>query len=144
MQPRSNVPIYDISIFSFFGNNAVSPGFLNMGGSLGYGGILAGGNGLTPREKVASGLTPTIMGGSGTIYAVVPYTDPNGYTYLNIGVGYTLGASAGQHHLIFSQGGYMYILPSALNLVRDRRAFRDFGCAESGWLGHRVWHELRL
>lgn len=118
VQPRNNVPIYDVSIFSFYGNNAVSPGFLNMGGALGYGGILAGGNGLTSANKVATGLSATILGGSGSIYAVAPYTDPNGYTYLNIGVEYSLGAFAGQHHLIFTQGGYTYVLPSALNLVR--------------------------
>jgi hypothetical protein len=118
VQTRSTVPIYDVSIFSFYGTNAVSPGFLNIGGALGYGGILAGGNGLTSGNKVATGLSATIIGGSGSIYAVAPYTDPNGFTYLNIGVEYSLGAFAGQHHLIFTQGGYTYVLPSALNLVR--------------------------
>jgi uncharacterized protein (TIGR03437 family) len=118
VQPRNTVPIYDVSIFSFYGNNPVSPGFLNVGGTQGYGGVLAGGTGLTAGNKVAAGLTAQIMGGSGTVYAVAPYTDPNGYTYLNIGVQYALGASVGQHHLIFNQGGYTYVLPSALNLVK--------------------------
>jgi hypothetical protein len=119
VQPRSDVPIHDVSIFTYYGSNPVSPGFLNVGGTQGYGGILAGGNGLTTGAKVATGLTAQVMGGSASIYAVAPYTDPNGYSYLNIGVEYSLGASTGQHHLIFSQNGYVYVLPSALNLVKS-------------------------
>jgi len=118
VQPRNNVPIYDVSIFTYYGSNPVSPGFLNMGGALGYGAILAGGTGLTSGTKIATGLAAQVMGGAASIYAVVPYTDPNGYTYLNIGVDFSLGASAGQRHLIFTQNGYTYVLPSALNLVK--------------------------
>ena len=119
VQSRSNVPIYDVSIFTFYGSNPVSPGFLNVGGTSGYGGILAGGNGLTSGTKIASGLNIQIMGGSASIPAVAPYTDANGYTYLNIGVLYSLGASTGQHHLVFTQNNYIYVLPSALNLVNS-------------------------
>jgi hypothetical protein len=119
VQSRNNVPIYDTSIFTYYGNNPVSPGFLNVGGTQGYGGILAGGNGLTANGKVATGLSARVLGGAASIYAVAPYTDANGYTYLNMGVEYSLGASAGQHHLIFTQNGYTYVLPSGLNLVKS-------------------------
>jgi uncharacterized protein (TIGR03437 family) len=119
VQPRSNVPISDVSIFTYYGSNPVSPGFLNVGGTSGYGGILAGGTGLTANGKVASGLSVQIMGGAASVPAVGPYTDPNGYTYLNIGVLYSLGASTGQHHMVFTQNGYIYVLPSALNLVKN-------------------------
>jgi hypothetical protein len=120
VQPRSNAPIYDVTIFTYYGSNPVSPGFLNVGGTSGLGQLLAGGTGLTANGKVASNLKLQIMGGAASVSAVAPYTDPNNnYTYLNIGVLYTLGANTGQHHLVFTQNGYIYVLPSALNLVSN-------------------------
>jgi uncharacterized protein (TIGR03437 family) len=115
--PRSNVPVYDITMFTFYGTNVVSPGYLNIASSQGYGGVLAAGTGVTASGKVVNGLTAQIMGGAASIYAVAAYTDPNNNTYLNIGVEYSLGGTAGPQHLIFTLGDYTYVLPSALNLV---------------------------
>jgi uncharacterized protein (TIGR03437 family) len=115
--PRSDVPVYDVSIFTYFGSNVVSPGFLNMG-TQSYGNVLALGlAGLTANGKIVNGVTAQVMGGSASVYAVAPYTDNSGNTYLNIGIDYSLGATQGQEHLIFTQGNYLYVLPSALNLV---------------------------
>ena len=119
---RSDVPIYGVSIFSFFNNNVVSPGYLNMAPS-GYGGVLAGGTGLTANGNLVSGLKLQVMGGSASVAAVQPYTDPNGTTYLNLGVSYSLGASVGPEHLIFTQNGFLYVLPSGLNLVQKAPPF---------------------
>jgi hypothetical protein len=74
---------------------------------------------LTAGGKVTSGLTAQIMGGAASIYSVTPFTDSSGNTYLNIGVNFNLGAPVGQQHLIFTVGGYVYVLPSALNLVQN-------------------------
>jgi hypothetical protein len=113
--PRADVPVSGVTIYTYLGSNFVSPGFLNMG-TQNYGGILAGGTGLTANGKVASGLSAQIMGGGASIYSVTPYTASNG-TYLNIGVEFSLGAPNGQQHLIFTLGNYVYVLPSAVNLV---------------------------
>ena len=114
---RADVPVYGVSIFSFFNNNVVSPGFLNMAPS-GYGGVLAGGTGLTANGNTASGLKLQVMGGAATVAAVQPYTDPNGTTYLNLGISYSLGAPTGPEHLLFTLNGFIYVLPSGLNLVQ--------------------------
>jgi Matrixin len=120
VQPRNDVPIYGVSIFSFFtsptgATNVVSPGYLNMG-TPGKNNFLAGGNGLATNGKLTNGLSVQIMGGGANIYGTAPYTS-NNYTYLNAGVDYGLGASAGPQHLIFGVGNFIYVLPSAVNLV---------------------------
>ncbi len=119
---RADVPIYGVSIFSFFNSNVVSPGFLNLAPSL-YGGVLAGGTGLTSKGNLAPGLALQIIGGQASILAVQPYTDQNGITYLNLGVSYSLGASVGPEHLLFIQNGFLYVLPSGLNLVQRAPPF---------------------
>jgi len=120
---RLDVPIYGVSIFSRFNDNDVSPGYLNMAPS-GYGSVLAGGNGIIVNAKVAPGLKVQLMGGAASVAAFVPYTDPgNGFTYLNMGVSYSLGAPTGPEHLLFTQGNFLYILPSGLNLVQRTPPF---------------------
>jgi uncharacterized protein (TIGR03437 family) len=126
VQSRNDVPVYGVSIFTFFtapsgATNAVSPGYLNMGPK-GYGNFLAGGTGLATNGKVTAGLNVQIMGGGASVYATQPYTS-NNYTYLNVGVDYSLGATAGPQHLIFSIGNFLYILPSGLNLVVNNPPF---------------------
>ena len=121
--PRADVPIYGVSIFSFFNNNVVSPGYLNMAPS-GYGGVLAGGAGLTNNGNLAAGVKLQIMGGAAQVAAVQPYTDPvNAITYLNLGISYSLGAPVGPEHLLFTQGNFLYVLPSGLNLVQNAPPF---------------------
>ncbi len=119
---RNDVPIYGVSIFSFFNNNVVSPGYLNMAPS-GYGGILAGGPGLTASGKLVAGLTEQIMGGAAKVSAIQAYTDPAGLTYVNTGVAYNLGAPVGPEHLLFTLNNYLYVLPSGLNLVQKAPPF---------------------
>jgi hypothetical protein len=116
VQSRSDVPVYGVSIFSFFGNNTVSPGYLDLNAQ-GSGNVLAGAlSGLATNGRVANGVGVQIMGGSASVYAIQPYTS-NSFTYLNIGVNYSLGASTGPQHLIFTQGDFIYVLPSGLNLA---------------------------
>ena len=119
---RSDVPVFGVSIFSFFNNNVVSPGYLNMAPT-GYGGVLAGGTGLTVNGNTAPGLRLQVMGGAASVAAVQPYTDPNGTTYLNLGISYSLGALTGPQHLLFTENGFLYVLPSGLNLVQRTPPF---------------------
>ena len=114
---RADVPVYGVSIFSFFNSNVVSPGYLNMAPS-GYGGVLAGGTGLTVNGNTTAGLKLQVMGGAASVAAVQPYTDVNGTTYLNMGISYNLGAPVGPEHLLFTQNNFLYVLPSGLNLVQ--------------------------
>ncbi len=116
VQSRADVPVYGISTYSYYGTNVVSPGFLTMS-SQGYGSFLAGGPGLTNNGSITSGLGVQIMGASASVYATLPYTDPNHYTYLNIGAQYSQNAAMGPQHLIFTTGNFIYVLPSGFNLV---------------------------
>ncbi len=85
----------------------------------GYGGVLAYGSGLTAGNGVASGLKAQVMGGAANVYSAAYYADSAGNQYLNLGVSYALGATAGPQHLIFSEGGFIYVLPSGLDLVQS-------------------------
>jgi len=118
VKPRTDVPVYGVSIFSYFNNNVVSPGYLNMA-SAGYGSVLAGGTGLTSNGKKANGLSLQVLGGAAAVYSADPFT-PDTITYLNLAISYSLGAATGPQHLIFTLNDFIYILPSGFNLVQRK------------------------
>ncbi|MDQ6678782.1 MAG: IPT/TIG domain-containing protein, partial [Acidobacteriota bacterium] len=118
VKTRSDVPVYGVSIYSYFNNNVVSPGYLNMAPS-GYGSVLAGGVGLASNGKKTSGLSLQVMNGVANVYSSDPFT-PDSFTYLNLGISYNLGAPTGPAHLIFTLNDFIYVLPSGLNLVQKK------------------------
>lgn len=117
VQTRANVPIYGVQILSYFNGNYVSPGYLNMS-PFGYGGVLAYGSGVIANNAVASGLTVQVMGGGANVYSRTLYADTSNNQYLSMGVSYALGAPPGPQHLIFGLNGFIYVLPSGLDLVQ--------------------------
>jgi len=112
---RSSIPVYDVSTYSYFGQTAVHPAYVNM--VPGSATIAAAGAGLGSNGQVAPGLGLSILGS-----AFIRPGGLRGYgstpTYLAIDLGFTLGASTGPQHFVFSQGGALYVLPGALNLVK--------------------------
>ncbi len=119
VKPRSSIPIYGVGLFSYFNQNtvAVKPAFLNLSSFSGK--AIASGAGLGSNGKATDGLNVQIMGGAANLLpnGIYAYA-ANGTTYLELKVGFTLAASPGPQHLIFSQPDYLYVLPSGLNLVQ--------------------------
>lgn len=111
---RSSVPVYDVSTYSYFGQNPVHPAYVNL--VPGSATIAAAGTGLGANGQVTPGLGLSILGS-----AFIRPGGLRGYgstpTYLAIDLGFTLGASTGPQHFIFSENGALYVLPGALNLV---------------------------
>jgi uncharacterized protein (TIGR03437 family) len=112
---RNSVPIYDISTYSYFGQNGVHPAYVNiMSGSAT---LSAAGPGVGANGHVAPGLGVSVLGS-----AFIAPGGVRGYgttpTYLALDLNFTLGASTGPQHFIFSQGSGLYVLPAGFNLVR--------------------------
>ena len=113
LAPRQSVPIYDISTYSFFGQNAVGPAVLNSSESKGT--MVARGNGITPGDnRVAAGLGVQLLG---TITAgnLRAYGAPQ--TTLAFDLQIPLFSGTGPRHLVFTLPNDIYVLPNGLNLV---------------------------
>jgi uncharacterized protein (TIGR03437 family) len=116
VRPRGSVPIYDVSLYSYFGQNGVHPAYVNL--VPGAATIAAAGAGLGSNGKAATGLGVSVLGS-----AFIPAGGVRSYgstpTYLALDLKFTLGASTGPQHLIISLGSGVYVLPSGLNLVQN-------------------------
>jgi len=116
VHPRSSVPVYDVSTYSYFGQaqNAVHPAYVNLTG--GSATIAAAGVGLGSNGNATPGLGASVIGS-----AMIPPGGLRGYgttpTYLALDLKFALGASSGPQHFVFSLGSDLYVLPSALKLV---------------------------
>jgi uncharacterized protein (TIGR03437 family) len=118
VHPRSSVPVYDVSTYSYFGQaqNAVHPAYVNL--TAGSATIAAAGIGLGTNGHVAAGLGASVIGS-----AIIPAGGVRGYgttpTYLALDLKFALGASSGPQHFVFTQGNNLYVLPAALKLVNS-------------------------
>jgi uncharacterized protein (TIGR03437 family) len=113
---RSSLPLYDVSTYSYFGQNGVHPAYVNF--VPGPATIAAAGTGLGTNGKAASGLSVAVLG-SGFIQAGGVYGYGTTPTYLAIPLNFILGATPGPQHFIFSEGNNVYVLPRGLNLVNS-------------------------
>ena len=112
--PKASANIYAVSIYSFFGNNAVHPGRFNSTNTKGT--VVASGVGLGSNGNAADGLGVQAIGGAVSVSAVRPYT-ANGYTYLALDLRSNPMGGGGPQHLVFTTPGDLYVLPSAFELV---------------------------
>ena len=116
VRPRGSAPIYDVSLYSYYGQNGVHPAYVNL--VPGSATIAAAGVGLGTNGQAASGLGVSILGS-----AFIPAGGVRGYgstpTYLALDLKFTLGSTSGPQHFIISQGSGIYVLPSGVNLVQN-------------------------
>lgn len=116
VKSRAFVPLYDVSVYSFFDNsNAIKPAAINLQTTGNT--VVASGAGLGSGGQ-APGLGVVIMGGSVRVTqnGIRPYLS-NGYTYVALDLSYGLGATPGPQHVLFSTTDYLYVLPSGINLT---------------------------
>ena len=115
VRPRDSAPIYNVTTYSYFGpnQNAISPAYLYLPG--GQGTVAATGNGLAANNNPAPGLGIQLVRSSVTIA-------PGGLrayagSALALDFKFGLNTQPGPQHLVFSQGTWLYLLPSGINLV---------------------------
>jgi uncharacterized protein (TIGR03437 family) len=104
VRPRTNLAMYDGVTYSFIGQTATRPAFVNS---------------TTPQAALVFNASPTTVApvsvqvpGIGNLQ-IRTYGDP-----LNLAVYFPLGAGTGPRHLLVNLGTDMYVLPSALTLVQ--------------------------
>ena len=117
---RASVPIYDISLYSYFSpdantTNAAHPAYVNINANPGT--VVASGAGITDSGNMTKGLNIQALGGTSSVYAVNPYSDSNGNTFLAVYVQFSTFGAPGAQHLLFSLPDYLYLLPSAFNVT---------------------------
>lgn len=112
--PASSYGIYDVATWSFFGQSAVRPAYVNM--QPGYGTLVAQGTNLGSGGRVSPDLKVRVVGGSATPYATLGYGGGD-QTYLAAYLQFSLAANPGPQHLFFTQGSDLYVLPSGLHLT---------------------------
>ncbi|MDW8352925.1 MAG: matrixin family metalloprotease [Bryobacterales bacterium] len=113
--PRGPLTLYGVSTYSFPGNVAVKPAFLNLNGPRNF--LVASGQGLTVRGSVAPGLQASVMGGSAFVLpdGIRPY--PPAPDFLQVSFQFTPFSGIGPRHLIFTRDSELYVLPAGLNVV---------------------------
>ena len=116
--PRADVPIYDVSMYSYFSpdpatTNAVHPAYVSVNANPGT--VVASGVGITDSGDITSGLSIQALGGTSSVYAVTPYSDSSGDSYLAIYLAFSTFGAPGPQHLLFTTPDYLYLLPSAFN-----------------------------
>src|SRR5581483_8801661 len=114
---RDSVGIYDVTSFSYFGQNGVSPAYLSANGNLAT--IAVRGNGLTTNDSAprpVSGLRVQIMGGFGAISART-YGEAR---TLALDLSIPPFVSTGPHPIVFSTSSDLYVLPAGIRVAQKK------------------------
>ncbi len=113
--PRGPLTLYGVTTYSFPGNIAVKPAFLNTNGPRNF--LVASGVGLIENGAVAPGLQASVIGGSASVLPDGIQAYPPAPNFLQLSFHFTPFSGVGPRHLVFSRGGDLYVLPAGLNLV---------------------------
>ncbi len=118
--PRGDVPIYDVAMYSYFPPNsatanAVHPAYINQNSNPGT--VVAYGTGIAENGAETSNLSVQVLGSASQVYAVQPYSDANGNTFLALYLTLSNFGAPGPQHLFFSTSDYLYLLPSAFHIT---------------------------
>jgi hypothetical protein len=113
--PRGPLRLYGVTTYSFPGNIAVKPAFLNTNGPRNF--LVASGVGLMENGAVAPGLQAAVVGGSASVLPDGIGAYPPAPNFLQLSFHFTPFSGMGPRHLVFSRGSDLYVLPAGLNLV---------------------------
>lgn len=115
VRSRSASTIHTVSTYSFPGNIAVQPPYLNLDPRM-RPFVVASGYGLVNGSAPVSGLSVGILGGS--TLATRPYAPaPNGFIQMDINIGAFTFSGDSPRHLVFSANNDIYVLPSAFTIT---------------------------
>jgi hypothetical protein len=116
VQPRRGVEMYDVTSYSFFGQTAVQPAYLNVDGNIPTQTVVANGTGITSGANAASRLTVHVLGGGGPAQFTA-YGSPD--TSLAIYLPNSSLPASGPRHLLFTLPDDIYVLPQAIQIVQN-------------------------
>lgn len=110
VQRRASVSIYDVAVYSFIGQSAISPAYLDSTARVGT--LAAIGTGLIGLDgQAVPGLSVRALGNWGNIYSTLAYDNTLAmYTTFQ-------GTPTGPQHILFSLENDAYVLPAAVHLV---------------------------
>ncbi len=117
VQRRAAPPLYGVTTYSFPGNVAVKPAFINVNGPSSRWFLLAVSQsmGLTSGGAPIPGLSVSLLGGGAAVSELRAYgPDPR---YLQVGFTFHPMAGTGPRHLLFSYNGDLHVVPAGLNVV---------------------------
>ena len=120
VERRGAPQIYSITTWSFPGQKAVKPAYVNSGiPARSF--LVATGPGLMPDGAPAPGVNVSVLGDVAGVapdgvyaYSLSPRD------YLQVNFRFTPFSTQGARHLVFSAGDEIYVLPSGLNVVNSR------------------------
>ncbi len=113
---RGPLDVYGVTTYTFPGNYAVKPAFLNVNGPRRF--LVAYGQGLIAGNAPSAGLRASVVGGSATVLAdggVKAYAPAT--SFLELDFSYNPFGGEGPRHLIFSLNNDIFVLPAGLHLV---------------------------
>lgn len=138
VERRGAPAIHSITTWSFPGQKAVQPAYVNSGiPARSF--LVAAGPGLMPDGAPAPGIGVFVLGGAtrvapGGVYAYS--LSPR--DYLQVNFQFTPFSAQGPRHLVFTAGDEVYVLPSGLNVVNTRPPSITSVTAETNESGNRV------
>ncbi len=111
---RNNITLHSLQTYSFPGQVAVQPGFVNTNGGRNF--ILAYGGGLNPNNQLAAGLQIRAVGGAANVSTAKPYALDARFVQMDLA--FNPFANEGANHLVFQTANEVYVQPSAFWLVQ--------------------------
>jgi len=110
VRSRTGYAIHSVDTYAYPGSFAVKPPYLSP--SIPYPFIVAGGAGLFSGNNLAPGLSVSVLGGASL--SVRPYSQaPTSFVQIDFDPRTLSISSDSARHLVFSQGGDIYVLPAA-------------------------------
>jgi uncharacterized protein (TIGR03437 family) len=115
---RGGLDLFGVTTYSFPGNYAVKPAFVNVNSPRNF--LVASGVGLTTNNAPSPGLTAAVMGGT----ALIPEGGVKAYApapvFVQLDFRFNPFSGEGPRHLLFSRNNDLYVLPAGLNLVNKQ------------------------
>ena len=108
---RSQVNLFGITTYSYFGNNPVKPATLTMASRLGT--TVMTGNGL---PMSGAGLTATVLSAPESLAGIRPWTSQ----FIILDFNLSPLSSDGPRHLLFNYNNESYVLPSAFLVMQKQ------------------------
>jgi uncharacterized protein (TIGR03437 family) len=138
VQRRGASYLYGVTTYSFPGNVAVKPAFVNVNGPTSRWFLLAVSQGmaLTSGGAPLPGLSVSVLGGGAAVSELRAYgPDPR---YLQVGFTFNPLAGPGPRHLVFTYNNETYLLPAGLNVVNRQPPFISTVTSQVDASGNRV------
>ena len=111
---RNGLTLHSLQTYSFPGQVAVQPGFVNTNGGRNF--IIAFGGGLNPNNQLAPGLQVRAVGGAASVATAKSYAPDARFVQMDLA--FNPFANEGANHLVFQTPTEVYVQPSAFWLVR--------------------------